>query len=223
MRAREFHADELKLLLEHFAALGGHGLCVCAMLVLLVALGARVSEICELRRADIIDAAGRPLARIRRRQLKTGAREKFISREFQPNAVEIVLRWLDFQKLNYGARRTDYAFAISPALRKPNRLYFYQRLKRACAAVGIDPRGISMHSGRKTYAMNQFRAWKNKTGSTMQAAAKVQALLGHRDINTTLAYLGISDDDPQMLSSEINRFLEITNAVNFNFSTHERE
>ncbi|WP_419642963.1 tyrosine-type recombinase/integrase [Victivallis vadensis] len=210
MKARELTADETARLLAYFKERGERFLATHALLLVMVVTGARISEILKLKRADFLDASGRLRTRITRRQLKTRNEKKFISKPLQAVVTAPLLEWFDWQKRHLGAVQKDFAFATMQDLSEPSRGALYKRMKAACSALGIDPRGVSPHSTRKTFAMIEFRAWMEKTGSTMHAAHKVQRLLGHGDINTTLAYLGVNDDDSELLLDRVGEFLQGT-------------
>lgn len=74
-------------------------------------------------------------------------------------------------------RRRGEAMPVNPKL-------FYERLQKACKAAGI--KNFSAHDLRRTAAR---RMWQAKD---IHAA---QVLLGHRDIDTTIDYIGLDPSD----------------------------
>lgn len=60
--------------------------------------------------------------------------------------------------------------------------------KDACRRLGIDPKRVSTHSTRKTFA--------EKVHSILDKdLVKTQRALGHKDINSTVKYLHVNDKD----------------------------
>ena len=60
--------------------------------------------------------------------------------------------------------------------------------KAACRTVGIDPSRVSTHSARKTFAKKAHNVYGGDILKTRKA-------LGHKDINSTVSYLAVEDEE----------------------------
>lgn len=223
MRARELSADEFGAIYQLFHAGTPHRRAMAAMMLVMVSSGARVSEVTSTIRSDYINPDGSIKERFRRRKLKSRS-EAYISRPIMAAVKEDLTEWFDFQKRHYGATMRSYAFAIGNLSRQPSRSRFCRDLKIACRQLGINSTGVSSHSFRKTFAMQQLRQWlKECNGNQWAAARKVQRLLEHRSVDTTLAYLAISDDNPEKYLDTLNNWIEYTKQDNNYFPQQHKE
>jgi integrase len=139
-------------------------------LIVLVMLetGLRVSEALELRRADILDRDGRIVC----------ARKKGSRKNCLPVSAECLgmLMWV----IQHRPNPSDRLF-------NRNRRTLDWRIKRAAVEAGIPEHKAHAHAMKHSFCENAL----DDTGGNILA---VQALAGHSDINSTLAYAGISTE-----------------------------
>ena len=147
-----------------------------AMLELLYATGLRVSELVSL-----------PVDQFRR-ELETvivtgkGGKERLVA--MGRPARDATAAWI-------AARDATEAFVTSPYLfpfrdSHVSRQQFAAALKRVGAAAGIDPRRVSPHVVRHSFATHMLNRGADLRG--------LQTLLGHADISTTQIYTKIRPD-----------------------------
>ncbi len=148
----------------------------------------RACDLTRLRVADIAQG-GRIQCRARIVQQKTGHPVQFEISEQTRRSLE---RWVAKREL----RPPDYIFPSRVI--KTNHLSRRQYLRivdRWVSEIGLDPALYGTHSLRRTKASIIYRKTKNLRA--------VQILLGHTNLESTVRYLGIDEDDALTLAEQI--------------------
>lgn len=141
-----------------------------AMIELLYASGLRVSELCEL-----------PMTAILGDKLLIhgkGAKERMVP--MHQSARDALSKWLeisDAPKNKYGVK---YVFPSNSSTGHITRDGFFKILKKCAVLAGIDPKRVSPHVLRHSFASHLLAG-----GANLRA---IQTMLGHEDISTTQIY-----------------------------------
>ena len=137
-----------------------------AMLELVYASGLRVSELCELpmtaNLGDKLLIHGK------------GAKERIVP--MHPGAVHALNKWLDMR----GDDTSKYVFPSRSQTGHITRDGFFKILKKCAVLAGIDPKRVSPHVLRHSFASHLLAG-----GANLRA---IQTMLGHEDISTTQIY-----------------------------------
>ncbi len=95
--------------------------------------------------------------------------------------------------------KNDYVFkSLKNPSKHVHRSTVYRHIKKACELCGVDASGVSTHTGRKNFAVRDFR--ENGLGKTMHD-------LQHSDVGTTLLY-ALSDDPIPELFARVKKLEE---------------
>lgn len=136
------------------------------MLELVYASGLRVSELCELpmtaNLGDKLLIHGK------------GAKERIVP--MHPGAVHALNKWLDMR----GDNPSKYVFPSNSNSGHITRDGFFKILKKCAVLAGIDPKRVSPHVLRHSFASHLLAG-----GANLRA---IQTMLGHEDISTTQIY-----------------------------------
>lgn len=137
-----------------------------AMLELVYASGLRVSELCELpmtaNLGDKLLIHGK------------GAKERMVP--MHPGAVHALNKWLDMR----GDTDSKYVFPSNGKSGHITRDGFFKILKKCAVLSGIEPKRVSPHVLRHSFASHLLAG-----GANLRA---IQTMLGHEDISTTQIY-----------------------------------
>lgn len=137
-----------------------------AMIELVYASGLRVSELCEL-----------PLTAILGDKLLIhgkGAKERIVP--MHAGAIAALQKWLAVRD----DEKSKYVFPGGGASGHITRDGFFKILKKCAVLAGIDPRRVSPHVLRHSFASHLLAG-----GANLRA---IQTMLGHEDISTTQIY-----------------------------------
>lgn len=168
------------------------GLRMLAMLELLYASGLRVSELVTLKRSQLQQAQDAGYLLIRGK----GGKERIVPLN-QP-AMRALLAYLQVRDtLLYSARDEGWLFPAGRNRHKPadaehervthlTRQAFGQLLKALARASGLDPKRVSPHVLRHSFATHLLHR-----GADLRV---VQQLLGHADISTTELYTHVLEE-----------------------------
>lgn len=136
------------------------------MIELLYASGLRVSELCELplsaNLGDKLLIHGK------------GAKERLVP--MHEAAQDSLHKWLNMR----GAVDSKYIFPSNSALGHITRDGFFKILKKCAVLSGIDPKRVSPHVLRHSFASHLLAG-----GANLRI---IQTMLGHEDISTTQIY-----------------------------------
>lgn len=141
------------------------------LLVLGLNTGFRISEILSLTREDVVSVDGVVKPHLSISRCKGGKSRTVVLNESARQALSIYLAQCHTTKL----------FPIT-------KQHYWRVLKSACKISGIDPTLVGTHSMRKTFAQKIYTAMGNDIYATSKA-------LGHANIATTVAYLGVCQAD----------------------------
>jgi len=137
-----------------------------AMIELLYASGLRVSELCEL-----------PLTGVLGDHLLIhgkGAKERMVP--MHDGAIHALQKWLELR----GDIDSKYVFPSNGQTGHITRDGFFKILKKCAVLSGIDPKRVSPHVLRHSFASHLL-----SHGANLRA---IQTMLGHEDISTTQIY-----------------------------------
>lgn len=151
------------------------------LFVLGINTGLRVSDLLKLRIFDVVTESGKIRECIVIREKKTGKEKKFPVNKAARKALEEYLK----QLRNWDAG--DYLFPSRKGSNSPlGRTQAWKILNGAARSVGINE-PIGTHTLRKTFGFHAY-----KLGIDI---ALLQKILNHSSPGTTLAYIGITQDD----------------------------
>lgn len=178
-QARTLTERELKRVLD-FIALQRHAARNRAMVVLTYYAGLRVSEVANLKYADVVAADGsiKTEFRLTAEQTKGGyARTVFVSERLRKELAAYVktLKRHDRASLALFCTQKRDGFTANTLCQ-----HFHWLYKRA----GLD--GASSHSGRRTFITN--------LASKGVGVRVLAALAGHKNPSTTMVYIDANDD-----------------------------
>ncbi|MBN1325128.1 MAG: site-specific tyrosine recombinase XerD [Alphaproteobacteria bacterium] len=147
-----------------------------AMIELLYASGLRVSELCEL-----------PMTAILGDKLLIhgkGAKERIVP--MHDSAREALQKWIEISDQPKNKTGIKYVFPSTSKTGHITRDGFFKILKKCAILAGIDPRHVSPHVLRHSFASHLLAG-----GANLRA---IQTMLGHEDISTTQIYTHVLPD-----------------------------
>ena len=157
-----------------------------AMLELMYACGLRVSELVGL------PATGVNLRQGVLRVVGKGGRERLVP--LGEEARHWLERYLAQSRPALVGKRTLAPLFLTPAGEAPTRQQFWHVVKRQAAAAGIDPRRISPHGLRHSFATHLLNH-----GADLRA---LQMLLGHSSLSTTQIYTLVAREQLKKLHAQ---------------------
>jgi integrase len=161
-----------------------------AVFVLGVRTGYRVSEILSLNVSDVIDEDNRLLDEIEVRRANMKGKKTSRAVAVHPELVEELrkyLAWLDSKCLNHSSLPL-FPDQHGKAL---NRKEYWRVVKGAARRAGLQTRGISTHTMRKSFAtwIHGHFLSARESGERLDPIFEVQAALGHTKVDSTIKYL----------------------------------
>jgi site-specific recombinase XerD len=160
------------------------------MFELMYRAGLRVGEVCALELRDVDLARGR----VRVLAGKSGDRTAY----FDPGSVTpLIDRWKERRRL-LGVPKEAPLFCTLKGGRVSTE-QVRQTVHRAALRAGINPRKVTPHVLRHTFATELLEEGVH--------VRKVQELLGHRDLSTTEVYLHIVDADLDEVMRKRKRYV----------------
>ena len=157
-----------------------------AMLELMYACGLRVSELVGL------PATGVNLRQGVLRVVGKGGRERLVP--LGEEARHWLERYLAQSRPVLAGKRTLAPLFLTPAGEAPTRQQFWHVVKRQAAVAGIDPRRISPHGLRHSFATHLLNH-----GADLRA---LQMLLGHSSLSTTQIYTLVAREQLKKLHAQ---------------------
>ena len=143
-----------------------------AMFELMYACGLRVSELCHL------PATGLNLRQGVLRVMGKGSKERMVP--LGEEAQHWLQRYLNESRPKIAGKRVLAPLFLEHSGESPTRQRFWQLVKQYAAAAGIDPRRITPHGLRHSFATHLLNR-----GADLRA---LQLLLGHSSLSTTQIY-----------------------------------
>lgn len=182
---RPFTTDEVAIMSLSFG--GQYAVRDKALFLLGIKSGFRISELLSLKVGDLMQA-GRMVDKVsvRRSNMKkkTEGRTIFL----HPEAKTALQVWLDQLREDGYMSADDYVFQSRKGANKPiSRIQAWRILNEAAEANELTGK-IGTHSMRKTFADRVYDALDRDL-------LKTQKALGHRNINSTVQYLGFREED----------------------------
>lgn len=173
------HEDEVERLLAAARdAPGANGLRLVALVELLYATGLRVSELVELplsaltRSGDVLVVTGK------------GGKERMVP--LSEPAREAAEAYLDVRDAFLGKSPASWLFPAKSGRTHLSRVVFSKSLKELAVVAGIDPKRVSPHVLRHSFASHMLAH-----GADLRA---LQQMLGHADISTTQIYTHVLEE-----------------------------
>ena len=151
------------------------------MIELLYASGLRVSELCEMPMTGIL---GDHLLIHGK-----GAKERIVP--MHTGAQHALQKWLELR----GDNNSKYVFPSNSQTGHITRDGFFKILKKCAVLSGIDPKRVSPHVLRHSFASHLL-----SHGANLRA---IQTMLGHEDISTTQIYTHVL---PEQLRETMEQF-----------------
>ncbi len=169
-----------------------------AILAIGVTTGCRISEILALRRFDLIDPEGRLKERISFLRLKSrGGRPVHRILSIPASARPFVARHLADEQKRGHDRPDGFVFRGNSG-RPLSRLTVYRFFR---SRLG---RGFGTHFMRKTFAQEMFRGYlADRPHDQMRALELTRRDLAHAEIDTTVKYLGIQEEEQSQMQSRV--------------------
>jgi len=157
-----------------------------AMLELMYAAGLRVSELVELPATAVNLRQG--VVRVRGK----GGRERLVP--MGEEAQHWIERYIAQARPGLAAGKSCEAMFLAPHGSVLSRQQFWQLVKRHAAAAGIDPRRVSPHVLRHSFATHLLNH-----GADLRA---LQMLLGHSSLSTTQIYTLVAREQLKRLHAQ---------------------
>lgn len=180
---RPLDDDEIKQVANTLA--GRYALRDRALFLLGVKSGFRISELLSLRVGDVIQA-GRVVDRVTvaRRHMKKKAEGRTVL--LHPAAGDALSAWLEVLGRRMPVTASTPVFLSREGAHSPlSRYRAWQILKAAYRRCGLTGK-LGTHSLRKTFASRVYEGLKHDL-------VLVQKALGHRNIASTISYLGFNE------------------------------
>lgn len=203
MKTKPIRKQELFSILDGMIEQGGRQTCYCALIAVLYAVGGRISEVIPLRRRDILRPDGSFRNTITRVKLKTKANvPPKITRSLNEAIIPYIQPWLVYQRNVFGrGRAEDFIFDPAGNGKHIHRSTAWKICRRLFSPFTDRP---GTHTPRKTFATIMYSAWLGELKDPIKAARQVQKLLGHASLETTWNYLGLDDQDPELMLDAIS-------------------
>ncbi|MDR2268709.1 MAG: tyrosine recombinase [Rickettsiales bacterium] len=152
-----------------------------AMIEIMYASGLRVSELCEMPMNAIL--GDKLLIRGK------GNKERIIP--MHSEAFEALEKYMEIRKHFY-ALESKFVFPSNGKTGHITRDAFFKSIKKCAVLAGIDPKRVSPHKLRHSFASHLLAG-----GANLRA---IQMMLGHEDISTTQIYTHVL---PEKLKKEV--------------------
>ncbi len=172
---------------ESYLDKSDHGIRLSLMLELLYSTGLRVSELVELKLSSIGDNFQSLLIRGK------GGKQRYMP--ITEKTKIILERYLGIRKKKLQNKK-DLGF-LFPSTGSKNHLTrnrFFQILKKFARTIGLNPKNISPHTLRHSFASHLLNR-----GADLRI---IQSSLGHADISTTQIYTHVNTDKFKSLLEE---------------------
>lgn len=169
-----------------------------AILAIGITTGCRISEILALRRFDLLDPEGRLKERISFLKLKTKS-DRPVHRilSIPVSARPFVARHLAAEQRRGHDRPDGYVFRGNRGC-PLSRLTVYSFFRRKLG------RGFGTHFMRKTFAQEMFRGYlADRPHDQMRALELTRRDLAHAEIDTTVKYLGIQEEEQSQMQARV--------------------
>lgn len=161
-----------------------------ALLALGCSCPARVSEMLALRESGVADPQGR-VAGVWHCAAKDNKTRTATDYEITPTAREALEAWLPMRR-RLGYRRCDPLFPALGRTGAMSRWSAWGMIKRRCAEAGVELRGHSCHSMKKTAIGNAYDSLLERLAAGekgIDPLRDAQAFSGHKSLSQMIVYL----------------------------------
>ena len=180
--ARVFEPEEVKSISDSFS--GKYATRDKAIFLLGLCIGSRVSELCQLKVADVW-RNGKPVNTVVIRP-ETAKRKKArrVPIDVNPIAQNIISEFIAWKQAHGESVEPEAPLFVSQKGGHLERVQIHRILKKTYEEAGLEPERASTHSMRKTTATWLYEATKD--------IKCVQSFLGHSDSETTEQYIDLA-------------------------------
>ena len=173
-----------------------------AFILLGCATGFRCSELLSLRRVDVLDGGGRvrPVLTVARRHMKKKVEARSVPLTESTRAM--IQGWMVEQEKAGLLLKIDPLFPKRGggpieakgrivAIEAMTRQAAWRMIRRHAKAAGVAEAHTGTHSLRKTFTASVYGAWLERLakGERVDVLRQTQEALGHKNIQSTIAYL----------------------------------
>lgn len=208
VKTRALKSDEPRRYIAELKRAAGSQLPYAAIAALAIGIGARIGEVLAIRNGDVLNEDGTVRQQVRRKVLKQRSGVLYREAPFvDPDLREIVQRYADSLARKSRWFDADGKFFCCRWSGAPlSYRVAWGRNRRFLRRAGIDPSGIAFHGLRKTFLTAVYRQVYADSGDMLKALTCVQRMAGHKSINTTIAYLDISEvNEEQTISAALKK------------------
>ena len=207
-----FSTEELSKIIAAPDVTKPRGIRDLALLMILYAVGPRISELCALDTTQVVDTGGH--MRVRFVGVKGGKDRTLTLRR---TASQAVRNWITVRRglpAQNQALFVRLSMGIHTRIGKPAA---QKLLKKYAGSVGLDCADVFAHRMRATAATDYYNSGSDNCAHCGHAVRRVdlldvQLFLGHADPKTTLSYIAVSERQLKKLAIPDSRFHEITAA-----------
>ena len=207
-----FSTEELSKIISAPDVTKPRGIRDLALLMVLYAVGPRISELCALDTTQVVDTGG--YIRVRFVGVKGGKDRTLTLRR---SASQALRNWITIRK---GLPVTNQALFVRLSMGLHTRISVpaaQKLLKKYAGSVGLECAEVFAHRMRATAATDYYNSGSDNCAHCGHAVRKVdlldvQLFLGHADPKTTLAYIAVSERQLRKLAIPDSRFHEIAAA-----------
>ena len=172
-----------------------------SMLEILYSTGIRVTELVELKISSLLHNNSSILI------LGKGNKQRLMP--LTQNTKKILTKYLKFIKVQHTQKShlgNNFIFPSSKYGKHLTRIRFYQILKKFAAKIGIDPKKLSPHTLRHSFATHLLNR-----GADLRM---IQSSLGHSDISTTQIYTQVNPDRFKEILEKKHPLKKLINKLN---------
>ena len=172
-----------------------------SMLEILYSTGIRVTELVELKISSLLKNNSCILI------LGKGNKQRLMP--LTKNTRNILTKYLKFIKVQHNQKRNpinNFIFPSNKDGKHLTRIRFYQILKKFASKIGIDPKKISPHTLRHSFATHLLNR-----GADLRM---IQSSLGHSDISTTQIYTQVNPDRFKKILEKKHPLKKLINKLN---------
>ena len=211
-QAHPFSTEELGKIISAPDVTKPRGIRDLALLMILYAVGPRISELCALDKTQVVDTGG--YMRVRFVGVKGGKDRTLTLRR---SASQAVRNWIIIRQglpVNNQALFVRLSMGLHTRVSVPA---VQKLLKKYAGSVGLDCADVFAHRMRATAATDYYNSGSDNCAHCGHAVRKVdlldvQLFLGHADPKTTLSYIAVSERQLKKLAIPDSRFHEIAAA-----------
>ncbi len=172
-----------------------------SMLEILYSTGIRVTELVELKISSLLNNNSCILI------LGKGNKQRLMP--LTQNTKNILTKYLKFIKVQHNQKNNpsnNFIFPSNKDGKHLTRIRFYQILKKFASKIGMDPKKLSPHTLRHSFATHLLNR-----GADLRM---IQSSLGHADISTTQIYTQVNPDRFKKILEKKHPLKKLINKLN---------